>query len=648
MNIGIVGAGVIGADIAYVATGLAAKTGGKVLLVDVGQEQLGAAMGRIRGYVTKAVKKGKLSEGAAAKALAAITTTLNLSDLSQCDAVFEAASENVEVKQSIYAQLEKIVRDDCLILTTTSSIPWAVLTKKVLRHQRFFVWHPFTPAWRSLPVELVGHHVNWQRAYDLTVALGKVPIATADVPCFAADQIFTIYCLACAWLVERGVATVAQVNAIADKYIGGSGAFNVLNITAGNKIIRFCADMMREKYGDYWTAPPVLLQQGSQPWDLSGDKSCNEETERTIHDQLMAAIIGRAVWLVDNNVISATDLDWLCKNALGFKFGLVAQFNQDPNEIRTICAIYAQENPGFTVPESIVEAMSIDFFSNVKVEINDDGIVVVTIFRPEAMNALNRLTMVELDYAFRGLETDEKVRGIILTGYNGAIAGADINELAALTDPKQGTVMAISGQGIFNYIESLGKPVIAVVNGPCLGGGCELVMACHDRVVGKNAIIGQPEVNLGIIPGYGGTQRLPRLVGFAKALELLRTGKTINAGVAKEIGWARDLGSGDPMDSAKRFIAAHLKDPDPEIHATNPNPMGVSDGTPIVDIGHHSQAIDAILVDVVRRGLALPLAEGLKLEADGFGHCFGTQDMRIGLTNFMANGPKVPAVFMNS
>ncbi|MBI5222703.1 MAG: enoyl-CoA hydratase/isomerase family protein [Candidatus Magasanikbacteria bacterium] len=650
MNIGIVGAGTIGADLAYLFAGRIAKTGGKVVLLDISEERLDAAYQRVGGYAKKAVAKGKLAPQAAAGMLKAITTTLDMVELATCDVVIEAASENLDVKQGIHRTIAATVRDDCMVCTTTSSIPRAVLAEEMAHPERFFVWHPFTPAWRSPVVELVGNrqHPCWRKMHDLTVAMGKVPIVVADTPCFAGNDIFIAYCVEAARLVMDGVGTVAQVNAVANKHVGGSGAFNVLNITAANAIADFCCQMMRQKHGDWWVTPQLLIEQGTQPWDLSGDTSCSEETERTIRDRLMAVIVGRAIWLVDNNVVSPTDLDWLCKNALGFKFGPVARFNHAPDEFKDICAAYARNNLHFTVPNSIANATPVDFLSNVKVEIDDDGIAVVPIFRPEAMNALNRQTMVELDYAFRVLEADGNVKGIVLTGFSGAIAGADINELAALTDPYQGIALATAGQAVLHYIEDLNKPVIAVVNGPCLGGGCELAMACHARVVGPNAIVGQPEVNLGIIPGYGGTQRLPRLVGFETALELLRTGKPMDTKEAIATGWAQFADANDPVARAKGILLTHLADKIPSIRPVNPDQMEVPDETPAMDIGHHSLVIDAILVDVVRTGLALPLVEGLQLEADGFGRCLKTQDTRIGLSNFMANGPKVPAVFVNA
>src|SRR5215467_5269820 len=159
-----------------------------------------------------------------------------------------------------------------------------------------------------------------------------------------------------------------------------------------------------------------------------------------------------------------------------------------------------------------------------------DAIAIVTINRPAVRNALNSATVRELGAAFDQAKNDAGVRVVILTGSGekAFVAGADINELA-VQSPVGGKEYALSGQGIFDSIENLGKPVIAAVNGFALGGGCELAMSCTFRIASENAVLGQPEVKLGIIPGYGGSQRLPRLVGKGAAMQLLLTGETISA-----------------------------------------------------------------------------------------------------------------------
>src|SRR5438045_3073035 len=173
---------------------------------------------------------------------------------------------------------------------------------------------------------------------------------------------------------------------------------------------------------------------------------------------------------------------------------------------------------------------------NVRTE-NRDGILIITIDRPKVLNALNAQTVAEIGEAFNAARDDASVKAIIVTGggEKAFVAGADINELAKMT-PISGKETAEKGQRIFRAIETFPKPVIAAVNGFALGGGCELALACHIRIASENAQLGLPEVTLGIIPGYGGTQRLARLVGKGKALEIICTADRINAADAERIG----------------------------------------------------------------------------------------------------------------
>src|SRR3989442_5550164 len=159
-----------------------------------------------------------------------------------------------------------------------------------------------------------------------------------------------------------------------------------------------------------------------------------------------------------------------------------------------------------------------------------DGIAFVTVNRPDKLNALNDQVMMELGKAAEGIGSEPEIRGAILTGAGpkSFVAGADIGDLSR-QGPFDGKARAQRGQGVLRRLETCGKPVIAAVNGFALGGGCELAMACHIRVASENAKFGQPEVNLGIIPGYGGTQRMPQYIGKGKAMELLLTGDMISA-----------------------------------------------------------------------------------------------------------------------
>src|SRR2546426_11115261 len=188
-----------------------------------------------------------------------------------------------------------------------------------------------------------------------------------------------------------------------------------------------------------------------------------------------------------------------------------------------------------------------------------NGLAYVTVNRPAVRNALNAQTIRELKSAFEQAKSDDEVRVVILTGAGDKafVAGADINELATQT-PVAGKEFALAGQAVFDSIERLGKPVIAAVNGYALGGGCELAMACTFRIASENAVLGQPEVKLGIIPGYGGSQRLPRLVGKGRALQILLTGDMGPAAEALRIGLVNEVTAATELIPRAEAIAAKI------------------------------------------------------------------------------------------
>lgn len=199
-------------------------------------------------------------------------------------------------------------------------------------------------------------------------------------------------------------------------------------------------------------------------------------------------------------------------------------------------------------------------FDSIIVETDENGICILTINRPEKMNALNNEVFEELDEALGIIRSDAGVKGLIITGAGDKafVAGADIKELNTLKD-KEAVLISRRGQRIFQDIEDLTIPVIAAVNGFALGGGCELAMACHIRIASKKALMGLPEVSLGLIPGYGGTQRLQRLVGHAKALELILTGRFAGAEEAREIGLVNAIAEESALESALAMMKSILK-----------------------------------------------------------------------------------------
>jgi enoyl-CoA hydratase/carnithine racemase len=237
-------------------------------------------------------------------------------------------------------------------------------------------------------------------------------------------------------------------------------------------------------------------------------------------------------------------------------------------------------------------------------------IAYVTLNRPRVLNALNQRTWENLRTAFEDAREDAQVRGVILTGAGDKafIAGADISELAHVT-AVEAEKSSSYGQAVLDLIENLGKPVIAAVNGFALGGGCETAMACTIRVASENAKFGQPEVTLGLIPGGGGTQRLPRLVGKGRALQLILSGEIINAQEAYRIGLVNEVvPAGDLMTRAEAILKRIFS--------------------------NASLAIKYSL-EAVNKGLETSQAEGLSLEASLFGLCAGTEDKKEGTSAFL-------------
>jgi len=248
-------------------------------------------------------------------------------------------------------------------------------------------------------------------------------------------------------------------------------------------------------------------------------------------------------------------------------------------------------------------------YENVRIEVRD-GLLVLTIDRPKVLNELNAATVEEIYQVFAAARSDEKVKAVIVTGggEKAFVAGADIGELAQKT-PTTGKETSERGQFILSFIERFPKPVIAAINGFALGGGCELALACHIRIASEKAQIGLPEVTLGIIPGYGGTQRMARLLGKGKALELICTGDRIGAAEAERIGLVNKVVPADQLMSAAEEMAR-------KIMARGPLAVRAA-------------------IEAVMNGSEMPFEEGQFLEATLFGLLCASEDTKEGMKAFL-------------
>jgi enoyl-CoA hydratase len=249
-------------------------------------------------------------------------------------------------------------------------------------------------------------------------------------------------------------------------------------------------------------------------------------------------------------------------------------------------------------------------YSNIRFQAENDGVALVSVNRPDKLNALNRETMGELADAFSRVRDDAGIHGLIVTGAGekAFVAGADIKELAVLS-PLEAQALSHRGQTIFRTLETMPKPSVAAINGFALGGGLELAMSCTIRVAAPGARLGQPEVKLGIVPGYGATQRLPRLVGRGRALDMLISGEMIDSAEAHRIGLVNYV---VPQEELLAFSRAWLH----KVFANGP------------------QAV-ALTMEAVDVGLDCSLEQGLRFEAAAFGLTAATEDRREGTSAFL-------------
>ena len=240
-----------------------------------------------------------------------------------------------------------------------------------------------------------------------------------------------------------------------------------------------------------------------------------------------------------------------------------------------------------------------------------DNILTITINRPDKLNAINKVVMSELDEVVNEIYLNKEIKGAILTGAGAKafVAGADISEFQGLSR-EEGEVLSRIGQEIFYRIENSPKPIIAAVNGFALGGGCELAMACHFRLCSPNAKFGQPEVNLGVIPGYGGTQRLTRIVGKGKAIELMLTGRMMDAQEALQAGLVNYIIETDELLTKAREILSI--------------------------IGEKAPLAVAKIIECANLSEDGSIGDGFIYEQEAFGECFATEDMKEGASAFLA------------
>ncbi len=538
-EIAVIGAGTIGPDIGYYLK--SALPSIKLYLLDIADEPLKQAEERISNYAKKAVARKKMDENKAKTVCSNIVYTTQYQLIKDCDLIIEAATENIPLKQKIFATVEKIVGDEALITSNTSSIPADRLFSRMIKPERTTVTHFFAPAWRSLPVEVI----RWAGSSPATIDFlfwffahtHKAPIITDNAICFVLDRIFDNWCNEAVYLLND--ASASQIDKVVEAF-AFAGPFFVLNMANGNPIIIETNSLQMEE-GDHYRPADILSSVES--WLThrpESDVKVPDDIAAKVRDRMLGILFSQSFDIVDRGIGTKEDLNFGCQVALGFRQGpLDIMQNLGEAEVNRITKKFESERPGFPVHTKPL-SVYVDFKRHLLVD-DVDGVKIITIRRPQAMNALNDEIMDEILVVLQAHAEEPSVSGYVITGYGNQAfsAGADIGKFPEMLGDRQAAIQYTKDCArVQLFLDQMDKPVVAAINGLALGGGLELAIRCHSAVASPDARLQFPEITLGILPAIGGCvvpyRKWPN--GAMVFHEMITQGKSITSKAAAEIG----------------------------------------------------------------------------------------------------------------
>jgi enoyl-CoA hydratase/3-hydroxyacyl-CoA dehydrogenase len=572
-----------------------------------------------------------------------IVYTTDYGQVKDCGLVIEAATESIPLKQKIFASIESIVSADAIITSNTSSIPANRLFAGMRHPQRATVTHFFAPAWRSLPVEVIAWDQVSQETLDYLfwffAKTGKAPIITDDAICFVLDRIFDNWCNESAYLLNE--ATAAQIDQVAEEFVF-AGPFYVLNLANGNPIITETNTLQMEEGRHY---RPAAILRSVDRWLTPRPGSAVEVADkirRAVRDRLLGILFSQTFDIVDRGIGTPQDVNFGCQVALGFRRGpLDLMRAMGAREVNRIMKKFQKERPGFPQPKKPF-AFYQDFRRFILVD-EIEGVKIITLRRPQAMNALNDEVADEILAVLKQYAEDPAVRGFIITGYGNAAfsAGADIGKFPEMLGNAEASARyARDCAKVQAFMDRLDKPVVAAVNGFAMGGGLEIAIRCHRLVATRNATLQFPEITLGILPGIGGCVVPYRRWPQAAALfhEMICLARPLKAAEAAEHGIVSQLAD-DYSDLIAKAIA--------EIHSLQGNLPRLAEqkvALPPIALPEEPQAggqplsreAVAITVKTIQAAAAaVELHDALEIGYRGFGEIACTAAAKEGISAFL-------------
>jgi enoyl-CoA hydratase/3-hydroxyacyl-CoA dehydrogenase len=597
-KVAVLGAGVMGSQLAL----LCAEAGLYVKVRDVEEKFLDKGLSIIESHLNKRIKKGKLTEEGKKNFLSKIQFTSDLKDaVKDADYIIEAVTEVLNIKHELFKEVHKYAPKHAIFGTNTSAFMIGEIASAIPEPERVIGVHFFNPPGTMKLLEIIYGERTGDEAIKVTDKLAKLlgrenVYCLKDSPGFVTTRLLMIMINESVWAVDLDGANIVEVDAALKYRLGlPMGMFELSDILGGggielhHKIGAYLKDRLGESYRNSpiiekkYKAGELGIKSGRGFYDWSEGKT-NEIAFKLARKfdpiRIFAPLVNEAVMLVENGVMTKEDLEKAMILGLGFPRGLLRMadsigldkienkvhelFNTHKEE-RYRCSpmlagLVAKGKLGRKTGEGIYsygpgeyELIRLDFD-------NENRVAKLTINRPQRANALNIDCYSEIRRALDEFEANDEVKCLVITGAGrNFCAGADISMFGAGNTEEMVKILPPI-QELLTRFETMSKPVIAAVNGTCLGGGLELASACDLRIAKKGAVLGFAEANLGLFPGTGGTQRVTRLIGLARAKELVLSGQTITADKALDWGLVNAVAEPDEFEAKVAEVAKSLAD----------------------------------------------------------------------------------------
>ena len=569
----VIGGGAMGGSIAHLLT----SVGIECFVKDIDQKFVDKAISISKGVYDKLVSKGKIAVDKAElkQALLKGGIEYDLEYMKDVDLIIEAIPEVLKLKKQIFAELDNICPEKTILASNTSSLSLTEIAEEIQRKDRFIGLHFFNPAHVMKLVEVIYDQNTSDETLEemmkFATAIDKVAIKCKNAPGFVVNRILIPYMNEALLALMDGSGTMEEIDEAMVEFGMPMGPFSLWDLV-GLDVAMHASVSLEEAFGSRTPVPHILKvmvenkmfgqKTGKGFYDYSdkSNKTANTEVEKYLKklwkenppsgldfepERLLAVQAREALLIAAEEVAGAHDIDTGMVYGTNFPTKVAygplhwAEEVMGWSNVGDLAEIYATEvgPERFTLPSSIESlANGGSIFINCTYEVDQYGVALVTVENPP-MNVLSVKTVNDISNCMLKAIADPSVRVIVLTGKGRAfVAGADIKEFQQIMTLGGAKEYSERGQLMTNIIEGSDKPVICAINGFALGGGLELAMSCHIRIAADSAKLGLPEINLGIIPGFAGTQRLPRIVGKAKGIEMILTGTPISAQEALDIG----------------------------------------------------------------------------------------------------------------